>query len=140
MNESKIYRLIDANLNRAREGLRVIEDTVRFILNDTKLYHEIRLLRHRLTEITGKIYPVLLKSRNSATDIGRVIHEGKRKNTKNLIIANSRRVEEALRVLEEYSRLVSVSAGEQFKNIRFRTYDLEKSIINSYTKSNCACK
>jgi thiamine-phosphate pyrophosphorylase len=129
MNENKIYRLIDANLNRAREGLRVIEDTARFILNDSKLYRGIRILRHRLTEITRKNYPSLLKARNSAADAGRVIREYRRKNVRDLMIANFRRVEEALRVLEEYSRLISVSAGAQFKNVRFRTYSFEKYIM-----------
>ncbi len=134
MDESKIYRLIDANLNRAREGLRVIEDTARFILNDSKLYRRIRLLRHRLTEITRKNYPSLLKSRNSTADAGRVIHEYRRKNVRDLMIANFRRVEEALRVLEEYSRLISVSAGAQFKNVRFRTYNFEKYIMEGCNK------
>lgn len=130
MNDNnKIYRLIDANLNRAREGLRVIEDTARFIFNDASLYRRIRLLRHSLTEITKKNYPSLIKSRNSVGDAGRAILEHKRKNLKDLMIANFRRVEEALRVLEEYSRLISVSAGSRFKDIRFRTYDCEKEIL-----------
>ena len=98
-------------------------------MNDSKLYRRIRLLRHRLTEITRKNYPSLLKARNSTTDAGRVIREYRRKNVRDLMIANFRRVEEALRVLEEYSRLISVSAGAQFKNIRFRTYDFEKTIM-----------
>jgi len=132
----KEYRLIDANLNRAREGLRVIEDTARFVLDNAGLYRKTRALRHKLTEITGNIYPSLLASRDSDNDAGRVIREYKRKSAAGLVVANFRRVEEALRVLEEYSRLVSASAGTQFKVMRFRIYAIEKLLIKEAGKSN----
>ena len=121
-----IYRLLDANLNRASEGIRVIEDTYRFIYNDKKLFIALRILRHKLNEITKKAYPELILSRNSRQDSGRNIVEQGRKNLKALLAANFKRVEQALRVLEEYSKMFSASAGSEFKKIRFKLYTLEK--------------
>jgi len=125
----KIYRVIDANLNRAREGLRVIEDTARFVASDEKSFIEIRAARHKLDAVTRSIYPELLKERDSRADKGRTIKEGKRTGIKALLSANFRRVEEALRVLEEYGKIVSPKAAPVFKKIRFQTYILERKLI-----------
>ncbi|MCJ7646540.1 thiamine-phosphate pyrophosphorylase [bacterium] len=123
------YRLLDANLNRAREGLRVIEDVVRFLYNDKELSRKLRNIRHELSIITGKIYPRLLKSRDSENDVGLTFKEGKRKNLRDILIANFRRAEEGIRVLEEFSRLISADAGDRLKKIRFKVYTIEKEIV-----------
>jgi len=122
------YRLLDANLNRAREGLRVIEDIARFLYNDKKLFQKLRNLRRSLSKITATIYPRLVKSREPETDVGRTIKEGKRGSLKDVLFANFRRVEEGIRVLEEFSRLISADAGERLKRIRFKVYAIEKEI------------
>ena len=103
-NQIKYLRVIDANLNRAREGLRVIEDTARFVECNDTAFKELRKARHGLDKITRKIYPELLRQRDSRSDAGRVIKEGKRKGMRSLLSANFRRVEESLRVLEEYGQ------------------------------------
>lgn len=123
------HRLLDANLNRAREGLRVIEDVVRFLYNDKELSRKLRNIRHELSIITGKIYPRLLKSRDSENDVGLTFKEGKRKNLRDILIANFRRAEEGIRVLEEFSRLISADAGDRLKKIRFKVYTIEKEIV-----------
>jgi len=122
------YRLLDANLNRAREGLRVIEDIARFLYDDKKLSQKIRNLRHNLTNVTKSIYPRLLKSREPERDVGLTIKEGKRSNLKDILFANFRRVEEGIRVLEEFSKLISTDAGDRLKKIRFKIYGIEKKI------------
>ena len=129
MDRKKVYRLIDANLNRAREGMRVIEDASRFILDDGRMYRRIRALRHRLGGIFAEIYPSLVDSRDSIKDSGRCVREGPRKNVCGLVAANFRRAEEALRVLEEYSKLVSAGAGAAFKALRYKMYSYEKDML-----------
>lgn len=124
------YRLLDANLNRAREGLRVIEDVARFLYSDKELCQRIRSLRHNLSDITKSVYPRLVKSREPERDVGLTIKEGKRSNLKDILLANLRRAEEAIRVLEEFSRLISVDAGDKLKQIRFKVYEIEKEIVN----------
>lgn len=123
------YRLLDANLNRAREGLRVIEDVARFLYNDKELCKKLRNLRHNLSKITQSVYPRLVKSREPEKDVGLSIKEGKRSNLKDILFANFRRVEEGIRVLEEFSRLISADAGVRFKKIRFKVYGIEKKIV-----------
>lgn len=124
----RILRLFDANLNRAREGLRVVEDTARFMLCDERFYLELRSLRHRLDKATRAIYPDLVLNRNSAGDAGRNIKEGRRKDIRAILNANFRRVEESLRVLEEYSKVVKPGLSSVFKSVRFKTYMMEKKI------------
>ncbi len=130
-NKRKVFlRVIDANLNRAREGLRVIEDTARFVTGSNNAFKEPRSMRHSLDKITRRIYPELLSQRDSFSDEGRTIKEAKkRKGLKALLSANFRRVEESLRVLEEYGKLVSPAAAPVFKKLRFRTYILEREFL-----------
>jgi thiamine-phosphate pyrophosphorylase len=126
---NKYLRLFDANLNRAREGLRVIEDTARFVEINPKIFTEARAARHKLDKITRAIYPELLKERDSRSDKGRTVKEAKRPGLKALMSANFRRVEEALRVLEEYGKLVAPKAAPIFKAIRYKIYILEKQYV-----------
>ena len=121
-----VYRLADANLNRCREGLRVLEDTARFIWNDRKVFRVFRGERHALDKLSRKIYPRLVDSRNSGSDEGRTLREGGRENLGSVLTANFRRCEESLRALEEFGKLFSARAAGRFKEMRFRMYDLEK--------------
>src|SRR4029077_8593563 len=104
-SESSVWRLLDANANRAREGLRVVEDTARFILAQPQASSALRQLRHRLDELVRKHYGTLLQHRDVDNDTGRKNlskrHPG---GIPTLLAANFKRCEEALRVLEEYGR------------------------------------
>ncbi len=135
--DHSILRVIDANVNRCREGLRVIEDTARYVGGDARKYQAIRRLRHRVTDITREMYPQILRERDSLKDGGRTIPEGRRQSLEAVLIANFRRAEEALRVLEEYARLIAPDAGPSFKEIRYAVYTLEKKMIAG---SNEKCK
>jgi thiamine-phosphate pyrophosphorylase len=129
VNDSRIYRLLDANFNRAREGLRIVEDVFRFVLPKYKIAIELKKIRLELNEIVRKMYPQLIQARDINSDFGARTKEKKRKNIKNLVMANFSRSEEALRVLEEFGKIVSASLGEKFKKLRFRVYALEKDIF-----------
>lgn len=128
----KIFRICDANLNRAKEGLRVIEEYIRFYIEDEKMFNEIRDVRHKLSDITKKIYPKILVERDVVYDHGAKITEKNRENLKSVLTANFKRIQEALRVLEEFSRLPEFNDSEKpqiFKNLRFKVYDLEKKLF-----------
>lgn len=136
-DKENIYRVLDANLNRAREGLRVVEEVLRFIWEDEKLSKSLKGLRHKITKISKQNFDqkLLLKYRDSHGDLGAKgmgLYEGKRKDVKAIVQANLRRSEEALRVLEEFGKIIKKGSAEAFKNLRFKLYTLEKQILSSY--------
>lgn len=122
----KIYRLVDANVNRAREGLRVLEDVARFIYSDKSLTLQVRYCRHELDKVFRRLYPELIAARRSKQDIGRVFQETGRTDIVAVVRANCKRVEESLRVLEEFTKLLSADRRSTFKQLRYKIYDLEK--------------
>jgi len=133
-NASKkiIYRVIDANINRAKEGLRVCEEITRFILDNYSLTSEFKKLRHKTDSIL-KYLPeniMLFKERKSANDVGRKIYinELKRKNYRDIFFANIQRVKESIRVLEEFTKLISKDIAIKFKGLRYDIYELEKKV------------
>jgi thiamine-phosphate pyrophosphorylase len=133
-NEGKIFRIIDVNLNRATEGLRVVEEVCRFILEDAKLTLEAKQLRGRLSRVIRHE----LASRNAAGDVGRepyTKNEQSRAGLENIFKANIKRAEEAVRCLEEFSKLLKASYGKAFKTIRFEIYELEKKLTPRLSKA-----
>ncbi len=127
--EKNISRIIDANLNRSKEGLRVVEDFARFVLSDDKISSVIKKQRHNIDKIARTVYPQLVSSRDSKNDVFRRTKEPRKKNSFSVVVSNIKRVEESLRVLEEFSKIISASAGSKFKKIRFKVYDIEKEIV-----------
>jgi len=128
---NKLFRLIDANLNRSQEGLRVCEDIARFILNERSLTSSFKSLRHNVSALGKKIAPgkiALLKSRRVMTDVGKrtTLKEKTRKSIKDVFRANAQRSKESLRVIEEITKLLDRKISERFKRMRFKTYELEK--------------
>jgi len=130
--DARYLRLIDANVNRCREGLRVIEDTARFVLGNAALYRRLRALRHGVDKATRGIYPQMIAHRNSVSDAGRALKEFKRDSIRAVASANFRRVEESLRVLEEYTRLLIPGSGAVFKEIRYKVYHYEKQLMDMF--------
>lgn len=134
--ESKrLYRVLDANFNRAKEALRVAEDLSRFILNSRSLSAAFKKVRHDLS-VCLLTFPVpyvkLLASRDSEEDVAKesVIRDTRKKpDWRDLMIANLKRAQEALRVLEESAKAVSVRHSKRFQKIRFEVYELEKRSI-----------
>ncbi|MFA4966802.1 MAG: thiamine-phosphate pyrophosphorylase [Candidatus Margulisiibacteriota bacterium] len=139
MTNDKLFRILDANINRAMEGLRVVEEIVRFILDDKKLTLKIKNLRAELKKIVSKLpKKELLSARASLSDVGGKLYtksESKRSKTEELFYSNIKRCEEAVRVLEEFSKYVNPKLGKNFKAIRFKLYDLEKQIARQLTAS-----
>jgi hypothetical protein len=134
--------IIDANINRAKEGLRVCEDIARFFIGSKKLSSELKSIRHLVDScaiLLSRDYSTLLKSRNSGTDAGRRIknkNEFKRAGLNEILTSNFKRAEESLRVLEEMSKLTCVKAALGFKELRYKTYEAEKKVILSYEKKS----
>ena len=127
----KLLRIIDANLNRSLEGLRVCEDIARFALNERSLSGYFKASRHKVGKLAKRIYAgkkALLKARNVKRDVGKKTTgpESKRKNMGDVFRANIQRVKESLRVLEEVSKILDKKISHDFKKIRFRIYELEK--------------
>jgi len=121
-------RLLDANLNRLREGIRVVEDIYRYIFNDKGIATKLKNLRHN-ARIT--LYEDLLKSRDIENDVLRVSikSEQNRTDVKSILIANFKRAQESSRVLEEFGKLIDLKTSENFKSIRYELYQLEKGIL-----------
>ena len=135
MLDKGILRVIDANFNRSKEGLRVAEDIFRFILKDNLLRKKIRSLRHALDVIAQeKILKKSILARDSKSDIGKNIDqlEIKRSNVNNLLYINLQRVKESSRVLEEFFKLVIPKKVSQIKTIRYEVYTLEKKILKKW--------
>jgi thiamine-phosphate pyrophosphorylase len=130
-----LARILDASANRAREGLRVVEDFVRFALDDPLLTRRIKEVRHRLGEAIRGLDPdMLLGSRDTRGDVGTHImtaSEQTRENPRAVLIANFKRTAEALRSLEEYSKLVDVWISGRFEVLRYDVYTLEKLTITA---------
>lgn len=135
-NYSLNYRLIDANLNRLKEGLRVLEDISRYLLDNKELTLKIKLLRHQSTYNNPSS---LLKTRNTSTDVlknNSLKSEETRKNIQDIILANSKRVQESSRVLEEMLKIEDIKHSSTFKEIRYETYNIEKELFFIYEEIN----
>lgn len=133
LNQEAVLRVIDANLNRCREGLRVVEDSLRFVLNDGILYKKIRSIRHNTDKILRKNYNEIIKERNSFDDSGRQMKENAKKRCLTaIIVANFKRVQESLRILEEYSKNFLPEVSQEFKKQRYKAYIEEKAIYLKY--------
>ncbi len=131
-----LARVLDASANRAREGLRVVEDYVRFVLDDPSLTRRLKDCRHRLAEAARGLDPDdrLIGGRDTPGDVGTHImtaQEQTRENPRAVLAANFRRVAEALRSLEEYSKLVDVWLAGRFEVLRYDVYTLEKLVLTA---------
>ncbi len=133
MKIDNIYRIVDANLNRGREGVRVVEEVARLYLDDAALSSKFKKLRHELTGVARKSFDEkkLLSFRNSEGDVGANgmgSLEKKRADLGSIVQANLRRSQEATRVLEEFGKLINPDSARIFKKIRFRLYVLEQEM------------
>mgnify|MGYP001546681881 FL=1 len=125
-------RILDANLNRLREGIRVIEDILSYGFTHKDLALQLKNLRHRC-KINN--FESLLQSRDSQNDVLKpsTKQEQNRANLKSIVVANFKRAQESARVLEEILKLSEVSKSEEFKEIRYTLYVLEKEILEKFS-------
>ena len=130
-----VYRIIDANLNRGLEGIRVCEDVIRFSTNNEALTAKLKELRHDVSNAINGLRSEhlrdLLLSRDSHFDVGKKSNdsEKKRKDVLDLFLANAQRGKESLRVLEEVLKLFDGDLAQKFKKFRFKLYTLEKTAL-----------
>lgn len=131
---------MDANANRLKEGLRVIEDISRFIIDDARLTGQFKKIRHAVTDclksnkLTAPI--CIINKRLIQSDVGKktIISELDRKNIADIFLANSQRVKESIRVLEECMKLFDRQTAQKFKTMRYSIYHLEKRSIEKIIK------
>jgi thiamine-phosphate pyrophosphorylase len=125
-----LARILDASANRAREGMRVVEDYARFALDDPGLTRRLKEIRHRLAEAErGLDAYLLIDARDTLEDVGThimTVSEQIRENPRAVLAANFKRIAEALRSLEEYSKLVDVWLAGRFEVLRYDVYTVEK--------------
>lgn len=127
--KSTIYRILDANLDRAREGLRIIEEWCRFGLNDAKLTQQCKSWRQELGHWHK---PELRAARNTPDDPGTDLthpREATRIGIQAVLQANFCRTEEALRVLEEYGKVYQPDMAAACKQMRYQVYVLESDLM-----------
>lgn len=134
-NPNPIYRILDANLDRAREGIRVIEEWCRLGLGDQNLANTCKQIRQQLGEWHTD---TLRQARDTAHDPGTSLNhpqEQQRADIASLLRVNLSRVQEALRVIEEYAKLLTGSSmAEGAKQLRYQVYILESQLLPRSTR------
>jgi thiamine-phosphate pyrophosphorylase len=134
MNKKSVLRILDANLNRLKEALRVIEEAARLGRSDARLTHRLKALRHRVERaVRAARIPRadMLRARDSAGDVGKNsrIRDGRGTGMRGILTSNFKRAQESARVLEEFFKLHSETASRAFQRIRFEIYTLEKELL-----------
>ena len=132
IEEKKLLRIVDANFNRAKEGLRVCEDICRFVIDSKSLTRNFKDVRHDLTEIISSLkFKTVIVARNIEGDIGKgsTVSEFKREKLFDVFVANSQRAKESVRVLEEFSKLLDIKLAQKLKSLRYKIYAYEKKVI-----------
>lgn len=131
-DDAVVLRIIDANINRCAEGIRVVEEIARFAFGAEGLTRVAKELRHEIRALSGMFSPDTTRFRDSAGDVGGKFStpsEERRESLAGTARANFFRVEEGLRVIEEFGKLVSTDGARRAKGLRFRVYELEKSFM-----------
>ena len=132
--DKTLYRILDANFNRTKEGLRVCEDLCRYIWDQKTLTRSFKDLRHELTGIMAGVDLLkALEARHIQGDVGRAttVSESKRKDINAVFYANTQRIKESLRVLEEITKLIDARLSSKLKVLRYKVYALEQKVIGS---------
>ena len=132
MTDLAAIRILDASLNRATEGLRVVEDYVRFALDDGHLTEQFKRLRHDLAAV-GAVLPLEERhaARDTRHDVGTGVttpSEGRREDAWGVCVASLERVKQSLRSLEEFAKVASPRAAGAFEALRYRLYTLEAAV------------
>jgi thiamine-phosphate pyrophosphorylase len=132
VDQSGVLRVIDAAANRAREGLRVVEDYVRFVLDDAHLTQRLKQLRH---DLNGAIEPISIQfrlaARETRSDVGTEIStddEQQRDRPESVLTANFCRLQESLRTLEEFLKLIDPELALRAEQLRYESYTLQRAV------------
>jgi thiamine-phosphate pyrophosphorylase len=134
-------RIIDANLNRAGEGLHLLEELARMVLNDAALTQQLKAIRHEILKGDLAFNQQLIRSRDAESDVGFDIEVGedKERELPVAVVANARRVQEALRILEEMAKVPGTTPeldSDKFKQARFALYTIEQELLARLTRQD----
>src|SRR5688572_4229197 len=135
-----VLRILDANANRAREALRVVEDYARFVLDDAGLCADLKQLRHDLTESLRSIVGDAILHRDTPGDVGtsfKTHSELSRANVSEVVTAAGKRLGEALRAIEEFTKTVDVNIASRVEALRYRFYDVERRLAQTVRPPAC---
>lgn len=129
------YRLLDANINRVSEGIRVLEDIARFIYNNEEYSKLFREKRHFLRKLFAEFDNLFIGSREVTKDVGINITKtstlDKKTNIKELSVGNFKRIQEGLRSLEETLKIIDkYEFSKNIESLRYKFYSLEKEFLN----------
>ena len=126
-------RILDVNANRVRESLRILDDYARFVLNDPFLTREVKTLRHDFNGVMNHLSSrLLLESRETLHDVGTLIgteSEYRRESPSQIARVNLKRLQESLRSIEEYGKILDEDFAGQIEQLRYRTYTLERGML-----------
>ena len=135
-----IWRTLDASANRSAEAVRVLEDILRFCLNDAFLSQEAKAIRHELAVIFSREdFQPRIRLRDVLRDVGvstTVAKTPPRTEMKHVFAANAARASQSIRSLEECSRLVVPAVTAAFEQLRYRIYTLEKAAMTTIISEN----
>jgi len=129
-----VLRMLDANANRAREALRVLEDYARYVLDHDDLSGELKEVRHGLAGVVGPWLGKAILHRDTPGDVGtdhKTAAEGRREDLSAVVTAAGKRLGEALRVIEEALKIQDAAAAGAVEKLRYRFYDLEQKIART---------
>jgi thiamine-phosphate pyrophosphorylase len=128
-----LLRVLDAAANRATEGLRVVEDYVRFVWDDRYLTELCKQSRHDLAAVLARLGPAQrYAARDTQADVGTALtapSEQSRDDAASVLAANFQRVEQSLRSLEEYAKILDPQIAADFEQLRYRAYTLERAVL-----------
>jgi len=128
----EVLRVLDAAANRAAEGLRVIEDFVRFALDDRNLTEQLKDLRHDLAALMAPLAPERYQARDTLADVGTAVStaaEQSRAAPQDVCHASFARVQQALRSIEEFGKLLTGDMGSAAEQLRYRAYTLHSAVL-----------
>jgi thiamine-phosphate pyrophosphorylase len=138
--KASILRILDANLNRAREALRVIEDYARLVLNDQPTCAGLKQLRHDLTDATRGFVDDAILHRDTPGDVGtstKTTTELSRVDVADVVTAAGKRLGEALRTIDEYLKVDDPRSASNVESLRYRFYKIEQTIAQTLRQSAC---
>ena len=132
VQQRRAARVVDANANRAREALRVVEEYARFVLDDRIVTDQVKALRHALAAALGCVSAEwLVANRDTPGDVGTTLTapaERRRDTVDDVLHANLKRLQESLRSIEEYGKVLDPALGASAKRLRYEVYDVERRL------------
>ena len=134
-----VLRLLDANANRAREALRVLEDYARFVLNSQGISAELKMIRHSLADAIAPFLPEAILHRDTPGDVGvtnKTEAEQHRTDLAHVITAAGKRLGEALRSIEEFLKTASAVDAGRVETLRYAFYDIEQRLARTLRPSD----